>query len=162
MCFVLIVHNHPWTERQKEQLQNFTTKTEIITSSVRDSPKEYIYFECNFIQHVNLLGQWRLWLIFRIQVNRTWCWLSRYLWLLQPHTRITSQNPLALHHWKTTIPSMQLGRRRSNLLGRCPPAPHHRCLTSLPRGSVGGEMAAALSRALKLPGKMRYTYFSRR
>ncbi|KAG7216214.1 hypothetical protein INR49_029063 [Caranx melampygus] len=46
-----------------------------------------------------------------------------------------------------------LGRCRSNLLGRCPPAPHHRCLTSLPRESVGGEMAAALSRALKLPGK---------
>ncbi|XP_044036659.1 protein FAM234B [Siniperca chuatsi] len=48
---------------------------------------------------------------------------------------------------------MQLGRRRSNLLALCPRAVHHRCLTSLSRGSVRGEMAAALSRALKLPGK---------
>lgn len=33
----------------------------------------------------------------------------------------------------------------------------HRCLTSPAPRSVRGEMAAALSRALKLPGKMRFT-----
>ncbi|KAF1379169.1 hypothetical protein PFLUV_G00173280 [Perca fluviatilis] len=53
---------------------------------------------------------------------------------------------------------MHLGRRRSNLLGRVgrfPGSLHHRCLTRCcPLGrTVGGEMAAALSRALKLPGK---------
>ncbi|XP_049418013.1 protein FAM234B [Epinephelus fuscoguttatus] len=48
---------------------------------------------------------------------------------------------------------MQLDRRRSNQLGRCPRALHHRFITSLSLGSVRGEMAAALSRALKLPGK---------
>ncbi|KAM8725114.1 protein FAM234B [Acanthopagrus schlegelii] len=48
---------------------------------------------------------------------------------------------------------MHVGRRRSNLLGRCPRAVHHRYLPWLSRRSVRGEMAAALSRALKLPGK---------
>ncbi|KAL6103350.1 fam234b [Pungitius sinensis] len=48
---------------------------------------------------------------------------------------------------------MQRGRRRSKRLIRCPGSVHHRCLTSLSLGSAGGEMAAALSRALKLPGK---------
>nr|XP_046271867.1 protein FAM234B [Scatophagus argus] len=54
---------------------------------------------------------------------------------------------------KTPSPRMQLGRRRSNLLVWCPRAVHHRYLKSLSRRTVRGEMAAALSRALKLPGK---------
>ncbi|CAJ1075796.1 protein FAM234B [Xyrichtys novacula] len=48
---------------------------------------------------------------------------------------------------------MHRGRRSSNLPAWCPGAAHHRSLTSLILGSVRGEMAAALSRALKLPGK---------
>lgn len=55
---------------------------------------------------------------------------------------------------------MHVDRRRSNLLGRCPRAVHHRYLPWLSRGSIRGEMAAALSRALKLPGKMRFTHFN--